>query len=333
MLGSTKHLTYIAGAACLTASAHAQPRQDPAALYTLQIENDATSTQRGTSDRYYTSGVRLGYTSSTFDVPEFLANASRAVWGDGVQRISIDVAQTFFTPADTQLNPPDPRDRPYAGYLRASLAVIHDKDNSRSVLGASLGVVGPSALGHITQSAIHSVIGDPQPRGWSSQLQDEPAIELLAERTYRLSIAQFGGFETDALPALTVGVGTVRDYVQAGASFRFGQGLQSDFGAPRIRPGLSGSDPYIPTRPFAWYVFGGASGQAVARDVFIEGSTFRSRSPGRDLRNFQGEFQAGVAVMAYGLRISYTQTWRTEEFRGQRAGLFNFGSLTVSGRF
>lgn len=333
MAGYIKHLACLAGAACLATSAQAEPRQDPASIYTFQIENDATSTQRGTSDRYYTSGVRLGYTSSTLGVPEFLANASRAVWGDGVQRVSIDLSQSLFTPANTQLNPPDPRDRPYAGYLRASLAVIHDKDNSRSVLGASLGVVGPGALGHLTQNGIHSVIGDPQTRGWSSQLQNEPAIELLAERTYRLPITQFGGFEMDALPALTVGVGTVRDYVQAGASIRFGQGLQSDFGAPRIRPGMSGSDPYTPTRPFAWYVFAGADGQAVARDVFLDGSTFRGRSPSVDKRNFLGEFQAGVAIMAYGLRISYTQTWRTEEFKGQRAGLFNFGSLAVSGRF
>ncbi len=333
MVGNVKHLIGIAAIACLPIAVQAEPRQDPASIYTFQVENDSASTQTGTSDRYYTNGVRLGYTSGTTNVPEFLSSASRAVWGDGVQRVSIDLSQLLFTPVNKRLDPPDPRDRPYAGYLRVGLAVIHDKDNSRSVLGASLGVIGPGALGHITQNGFHSLIGDPEARGWSSQLQNEPAIELLAERTYRLPIVQFAGFEVDALPALTVGVGTVRDYVQAGASLRFGQGLQSDFGAPRIRPGMSGSDPYTPTRPFAWYVFAGADGQAVARDVFLDGSTFRSRSPSVDKRNFQGEFQAGLAVMAYGLRISYTQTWRTEEFRGQRAGLFNFGSLAVSGRF
>lgn len=333
MAGYIRHLACIAGAACLATMAHAQPRQDPASIYTFQVENDSASLQSGTSDRYYTSGLRLGYTSGTTGVPEFLSNASRAVWGDGVQRVSIDISQSLFTPQNKQLDPPDPRDRPYAGYLRASLAVIHDKDNSRSILGASLGVVGPGALGHITQNGFHALLGDRLARGWSSQLQNEPAVELLAERTYRLPIAQFGGIEMDTLPALTVGVGTVRDYVQAGASLRFGQGLQSDFGPPRIRPGMNGSDAYTPTRPFVWYVFAGANGQAVARDVFLDGSTFRSRSPSVDKRNFLGEFQAGLAIMAYGLRISYTQTWRTEEFRGQRAGLFNFGSLAVSGRF
>ena len=148
-----------------------------------------------------------------------------------------------------------------------------------------------------------------------------------------MPFARAGGVEFDALPALTVGVGTVRDYVQAGVQVRFGQGLDSDFGAPRMRPSRSGSDAYTATRPFAWYVFAGADGQAVARDVFLDGSTFRNRSPDVSKKVLQGEFQAGVALMAYGLRVSYTQTWRTEEFRGQRAGLFSFGSLAVSAKF
>ncbi len=34
--------------------------------------------------------------------------AGRAVWGDGVQRISIDLSQSIFTPRNTQLSPPEP---------------------------------------------------------------------------------------------------------------------------------------------------------------------------------------------------------------------------------
>ena len=320
-------------AVVLAAPAVAQPRQDPDGILTFQVENDAVTTQSGTSDRYYTSGLRLGYTSGTTGVPEFLARFGSAVWGDGVQRISVDIAQSIFTPARTQLRPPDPLDRPYAGYLSAGLSLIHDTSNARSVLGLRLGVVGPSALGRVVQNGFHSLVGDPQNRGWSSQLQDEPAIELLAARVYRVPFARAGGIEFDALPALAVGIGTVRDYVQAGVQVRFGQGLDSDFGAPRMRPARSGSDAYTATRPFAWYVFAGADGQAVARDVFLDGSTFRDRTPSVSKKVLQGEFQAGVAVMAYGLRVSYTQTWRTEEFRNQRAGLFSYGSLAVSAKF
>jgi len=313
--------------------ARAEPPQDPRGIYTIQIENDAVSTFKGTSDQYYTSGLRLGYTSGTNAVPEFLAGVGRAVWGDGVQRISIDVSQSIFTPRNTQRSRPDPRDRPYAGYLNATLGLLHDTDETRSLLALSLGVVGPSALGRVVQNGFHDIIGDPNTRGWASQLRDEPAIELLAERTFRLPITRFYGLETDALPALTAGVGTVQDYVQAGVSFRLGQGLESDFGVPRIQPGMSGSDAYTPNRPFAWYVFAGADGQGIARDVFLDGSTFRGRSRSVDKRPYLGELQLGLATMFYGVRLTYTQTWQTESFKRQKSGLFNFGSLALSARF
>jgi len=323
----------LAAVLAAAAPAYAEPPQDPKGIFTFQVENDAASTLKGTSDQYYTSGLRLGYTSGTNAVPGFLSGIGRAVWGDGVQRVSIDISQSIFTPRNTQINPPNPRDRPYAGYLNATLGLLQDTDDTRSLLALSVGVVGPSALGRVVQNGFHDIIGDTPNRGWSSQLKDEPAVELLAERTFRLPITRFYGLETDALPALTAGVGTVRDYVQAGVSFRLGQGLESDFGAPRIRPGVSGSDAYTPNRPFAWYVFAGADGQGVARDVFLDGSTFRNHSPSVTKRPYLGEFQAGLAAMFYGVRVTYTQTWQSDSFKGQKSGLFNFGSLALSARF
>ena len=313
--------------------ARAEPPQDSKGIFTFQVENDSVSTFKGTSDQYYTSGLRLGYTSGTTAIPEFFAGFGRAVWGDGVQRISIDISQSIFTPRDTQVSQPNLRDRPYAGYLNATLGLLHDTDETRSFLALSLGVVGPAALGRVVQNGFHDIIGDTPNRGWSSQLKDEPAVELLAERTFRLPITRFYGLETDALPALTAGVGTVRDYGQAGVSFRLGQGLNSDFGVPRIRPGMSGSDAYVPNRPFAWYVFAGADGQGIARDVFLDGSTFRGRSPSVTKRPYLGELQLGLAAMFYGVRLTYTQTWQTESFKGQKSGLFNFGSFAISARF
>ena len=311
----------------------AEPAQDPHGIVTVQVENDAVSTLKGTSDQYYTSGIRLGYVTGTTSVPSFLSTLGRSVWGDGVQRVSIDLGQSIFTPRNTQINPPDPRDRPYAGYLHASAALIHDTDRARSVLGASIGVIGPSALGREVQNGFHDLIGDPPNRGWSKQLKDEPAFQLLAERTWRIPVTRFGSVEVDTLPALTAGVGSVRDYVQAGASIRIGQGLDSDFGAPRIRPGLSGGDPYTPTRPFVWYAFAGMDGQAIARDEFLDGSAFRSNSPHVTKKSFVGEFQGGLAVMFAGVRVTYTQTWQTQSFNRQKAGLFSFGSLAASVRF
>lgn len=325
------------GLACAAVPALAAPPAvnlyDPGFIWTFQVENDSVSTQDANSDRYYTSGLRLGYTSNTLRPDNPAARAGRFIWGDGVERISVDISQSIFTPRDTQINPPNPRDRPYAGYLRATIALLHDTDRSRSALAFTGGVIGPSSLGRVVQNGFHTIIGDPTAKGWGSQLADEPAFELLAERIWRLPLARPFGLEIDTLPSITGGVGTVRDYAQAGISFRFGQGLASDFGTPRIRPGSSGWDAYTPTQPFVWYVFAGADGQAIARDVFLDGSTFRSNSPHVNKKPFVGEFEAGVGLILYGVRVTYTQVWQTQEFHGQKGGLFNFGSLSLSARF
>lgn len=316
----------------LAGAAVAQPA-DTRGIWTFQVENDAVSTQRGTSDQYYTSGLRLGYTSGEGQVPETLANLSRAVWGDGIQRVSIDVSQSIFTPKKTQLDPPDPHDEPYAGYLTLNAQLIHDRADSRSVIGVSLGVVGKAAGGRDIQNGFHSIIGDTLNRGWSHQLEDEPSVQVLVSRTYRFQIATIGGVEIDTLPSATINAGITYDYAQLGFSFRIGQGLGSDFGTARIVPGLSGTDAYTTVRPLAWYLQLGADGRAVAHNVFLDGNTFRDNSPHVSKKWDVGEFVAGVGIIWRGVRLSYTHTWRTEEFNGQKAGLFNFGSVALSTKF
>ena len=316
-------------------TAHAQApsvRPDPDNIITVQVENDAVSTQKGTSDQYYTSGLRLGWTSGA-DAIGAVAALGHDIWGDGTTRVSLDISQSIYTPRNTQISPPDPRDHPYASELLATLGLIHDTASTRDLVSLSLGVVGPSALGEEVQNGFHSIIGDTQNRGWHYQIQDQPAVQLLAQRTWRLPVAQIGPIETDVLPSATASLGDIRDYVQGGAQFRFGQGLDSDFGTARIPPGLNGSDAYTNTTPIAWYGFAGVDGQAVGYDVSLDGSAFRNNTPSVHRTWDVGEMQAGAAIMFYGFRLTYTQTWQTQEFKGAKAGLFNFGSLALSTKF
>lgn len=136
----------------------------------------------------------------------------------------------------------------------------------------------------------------------------------------------------DVLPAISAAAGTFRIHAQAGGQVRIGQGLQSDFGVPRIRPGLSGTDAYTPLRDFAWYVFAGADGQVVAWDETLDGLPFAAsrqvnRSP------VVGTFQAGLAIMVLGVRLTAAHMVQTNEFRGQRNGLFQFSSIALSVKF
>ena len=309
----------------------AQPAPDTASIWTLQGENASISAGTPT-DRLYVNGLRLGWTSPTTVVPDVLAQLGRTLWGDGQQRVAVDLSQQIYTPTDTSLTVPNRFDRPYAGVLLGNFSLMSDADDSRSVLTLSLGVVGPGSGAENVQNGFHDLIGQNQTNGWGSQIQNVPAIEVLHERTWRLPMGTVAGLETDALPSLTVGLGDLRDYLQTGVTFRFGQGLNSDFGVPRVRPGLSGGDAFVPTRPFAWYVFGGVDGQAVAYDLLLQSTPFRG-GPHVSTVWDVGEAQGGFAVMAYGMRLTFAYVAQTQEFTGQTGGLHQFGSASISFRF
>jgi hypothetical protein len=311
-------------------SSLAEPRPDPSHTLTVQVENDSTVPY---SDQYYTSGVRLGYTSPTGDLPEFLADLGHSLLGGGQQRLSAELTQLIFTPHFTGDVDPPLNDRPYAGILMGTVSLIQDTDRTRTALGVGIGLIGPAALGRQVQNGFHTLIGQTRAQGWATQIPNQPVIQLTAERIWRVPTGRIGSLETDVLPSVTAGAGTFRIYAQAGGQLRIGQGLNSDFGAPRIHPGLTGTDAYAQSRtPLAWYIFLGMDGQAVAWDETLDGLPFgSSRHVTRE--PFVGEFQAGIAFLIWGMRITGTQVLQTHEFVSQRAGLFSFSSVSLSMKF
>ena len=315
----------------LSGVAHADPA-DGNSIWTVRVENDSISTAPHGSDQNYTAGQQFGWTSGVNAAPDFAADLSRALWGDGEVRVGLGLTQQLYTPANKTLTVPNPADRPYAGYAALSGSLMHDTGAARDILAVSLGVIGPLAQGKEAQNGVHGLIRDALAQGWSHQLPNEPALEVFDQRTWRLPVGRVIGLEADMLPALAVGVGTVRDYAQVSTVVRIGQNLGRDFGVARIGPGISGGDAFQSSNTVSWYVFAGVDGQAVARDAFLDGNLF-SRSAHVRRVPWVGEMEAGLAVMWRGVRITYSQTWQTAEFRHQSPSQFSFGSLAMSVRF
>jgi lipid A 3-O-deacylase len=107
--------------------------------------------------------------------------------------------------------------------------------------------------------------------------------------------------------------------------------LHDDFGPTRARPALPGSEAFIGDGSFGWYLFAGFDGQAVGRNIFLDGN-----SDGYSLRvghrPFVAEAQAGLAITYSGVRFSYTQVLRTPEFY-QQDRWQQFGSINVTFRY
>lgn len=308
----------------------ATKQEDSKGILSLVIENDSFAG----NDIDYTNGLRLAWISGEANMPQWARSIANILplASAGNKRISIAVGQSIFTPENTQRITPAAGDRPYAGWLYGSVGLVSDTGKTLDNIMLTVGVVGPWSLASQTQTRFHDIIGISSPKGWRHQLKNEPGIILTYERKWR-GLVEFTpfGLGADITPHVGVNLGNVNTDVSAGATFRLGYDLPADYGPPRIRPSLPGSDFFIPTKQLSGYLFTTISGAAVARNIFLDGNTFRS-SASVDKKILVGSAQVG-AVITYGdLRLSYTQVFMTREYSTQRRGS-TFGAITLSSRF
>lgn len=305
---------------------------------TLVGENDSLSSG---ADRNYTSGIKIAYVSPVGVMPKWargFEDVTRAVTNTRPSFWGVAVGQSLFTPEDISVKPAPKDQHPYAGWLYAQVLVAAEENviarepRYVDLYELEFGMVGPSALGLQSQRGIHQLLGAPQPKGWDSQLRDEFTFAGTVERRWRAErVINTLGLEVDASPGVGVTLGTLRTEAKAGASFRIGQNLARDFGPPRVRPGLGGVGYLAPGDGLSWYVFAGAELRAVARDIFLDGNTYRD-SARVDKKPVVADFQAGAAVQAGDWRLAYTYVTRTEEFKTQGRQQ-DFGALALSVRF
>ena len=310
---------------------------DERPVWTFTLENDLTND----TDRYFTNGIRLGRTSRIGDVPEAVIDMAQPLIGTlGSVRWTVGIGQNMYTPSDIRIKDPDPDDQPYAGWLYGTVGVLNDLATgegrrTQTSVQLSLGVVGPSALGEQAQKFVHSIINSPEPQGWDHQLHDEPAVLLNLERRWVVpSEPLIGDILVDASPHVGLALGNVYTHAAAGLTLRFGEPPLYDYGPPRLQPHTPGSEYFAPSEAgdeFGWYLFVGAEGRAVARNIFLDGNTFRD-SPSVDKEPLVADLSAGVVVTFGDVRVSYVQVLRTKEFDGQE-GPSLFGAFSVGYRF
>lgn len=319
-----------------------KPERDAKGTLSFVAENDLFGSSR---DQHYTHGSKVSWLSPRNGAPEFAHEVADflPMFPDGASlRISYSAGQSIFTPDDiSDPNPPEDS-RPYAGWLYAGIGLVSEKDDRIDVLDLNIGMVGPASLADETQTIWHDFIGVPEPRGWDTQIENEPGILLTYERKWR-SLLQFDeedigvlglwpGLGVDLTPHVGGALGNVLTYGAAGATLRFGENLRNDLGGPqRIRPSLPGSAYFDPVDLLGWYLFAGAEGRVVARNIFLDGNSFTdSRDVEKEI--LVGDLQFGAAVIFPFARVAYTHIIRSKEFKTQ-ADVDQFGAISVSFRF
>ena len=311
--------------------------------FSFYFENDLF----GGTDQRYTNGVRLSWTSP--DLKKFSESAFTGPFGTQIdelpwinasayqRNVAFVLGQSMFTPTDIQETELIEDDRPYAGWLYTGLGFIWKNQHVRNALTLNIGVVGPSAYAQETQDFIHELRDIPKARGWDNQLHDELGVVLGFQRMWRWpQHERRAGLDWEALPFIGANLGNVRISASVGGEFRFGYNLPDDFGTETIGAAATTTTPMEGGQRasrsrwtgFGTHLFVRAEGQAVARDIFLDGNTFGD-SPSVDKLPFTADLSAGLSVNYKDVKLTYAYVYRTEEFRGQDGGQ-SFGSLTLS---
>ena len=114
-------------------------------------------------------------------------------------------------------------------------------------------------------------------------------------------------------PRYGLALGNIRTHAAGGINIRIGWRLPEDFGADLIRP--AGGDE-SPAKHTSVYFFASGEARAVARNIFLDGNTWRD-SHSVDKRPIVADLSLGLVFQWPSFHFAYTQDYRTKEFYGQ----------------
>jgi len=285
----------------------------------------------GGSDKFYTDGIALGVSHTG---PSWLDPvADRLPWGEGRRTVGYDLAQGMFTPSETDIDPPDPDDRPYAGILALGLTLHVEKERSYHGLKLVTGVIGSGSLAEETQDTVHSLIGDDKSQGWDYQLHNEPILNLAYEYRHKFQLAgDRKHWSVQALPLAGGWLGNMLIQGQAGGLVRFSCNMPDDSGPTLVR-GMGFMPPprrdeVRPSSEWGYSVYAGSVANLVLRDITLDGNTFRD-SPSVDKEYLVPSAGVGMSVGTQRFRVSLSFIFWGKEFKDQEE-YSKFGSLAVS---
>lgn len=286
-------------------------------------------------DRDYTGGIEVLWVPTVKQTPNWALSVAHSLpWipEDAHLHPGYSIGQKVFTPRHLTLANPPPNERPYAGWLYGTIGLAAATERALDEVSMTLGVVGPASQAKEVQDFAHEITDGDKPQGWGTQLKNEPGIVLALQHSWReIANANLAGLDLDLTPHVGGAAGNIFTYANAGLMLRYGKNLPLDYGPPRIPPGVQGSGFFTPTNNFGWYLFAGFDGRAVARNIFLDGNTFRE-SRRVDKEPFVGDLQGGIVFAWRSARLGYTHVVRTREYKTAE-GPHKFGALSFSFSF
>ena len=278
--------------------------QAPSSL-TLRVDNDAFDFWMlpwNRPDEEYSSGVHITYEGG--DAPwwarRFIDGATCTTRLASCRAQRLEIGQDMYTPSRSADNPvAAPGSRRNAGWLYLSQGARALRPSRSDELTVSLGVTGPPSLAELTQKLAHDAAPSlNRPADWSGQIAFEPGVIVRYEERWRAVISEHS-VGVDVIPRWAANAGNVSTAAELGLQTRIGWHLRH---------------PWLPENgPLSVALVAGASGRAIARDLFLDGNTFRSsRDVGHE--TFVGSGELGLEFRVSHFLLAYRAVNETRSY-------------------
>lgn len=270
------------------------------------------------NDKYYTNGFEFYYRNLKSDT-----TPSKTI-------IEYKIGQKIFNPFAVRVTILERTDRPFAGYLYASIGknTFHE---SGFVFKKSIeiGFVGPNALGQEMQELFHETFGYRKVLGWENQIKNMLALQ--GTLIHAKKINRFPKMHnTDMHWTSELNLGTIFNGITTGPLMRIGiqNALTSIQNSILLGGGLSNQtsssgqkELYFFAQPqinFQWY------------DATIQGGLFGSKSPvERDITYFRFGAKTGIDYRKNQWHFSYSIVYKTKETKHPKNEGHYFGSIKM----
>lgn len=314
------------------AAARAQPAVTTPRGVVLQVDNDEFASPNR-YDRWYSQSIRL----HAFDeapaggLTRRLADdwcAWQGCAADAAVSRRFSLGQSLYMQHERRLPVPDPQDRPMAGWLWLSGALLVESRDETRMAEWQLGLTGPGALAEPVQRFWHrQVLGVDPALGWDHQLRPRLGAQLQLMQARRWPLA---GQYLDLVGRAEAGAGTLTGHAGLGLSLRLGDRLAGTAmpAETRLATGRVGAGG-------RWMLQAGLSVRGIAWDRLIDGPTYGDASQARHAP-WAVEGHVGAALEPRpGWRVGFALLRRSLDFRSEatRAGRFgpqSYGAITVA---
>jgi lipid A 3-O-deacylase len=295
----------------------------------VDIDNDSFNFWQAPNqraDREYTQGTRINVLWPTGNrVARRLLGGEDHCRASAAERdcvmASVALQQAIFTP-NLDLRVRGVNERPFAGWLGAEIGVQRDRSESQNAFALVVGVTGPPSLAEPAQKAIHRMFRFRPPVGWDEQLGSELAVAATYHGAWNAVRVRHepSGMRLMLAPTWSARLGTLATDASAGVQ------LVAGFQPPlpwQTAPNVRGDR-------WSLFVRAGATQAVVARNLFLDGSTFTSGSARVEHNIAVGETELGIGIRMPAGLVEWRVHSRGREYKLQpRAHAYSTFSFSV----